>query len=63
MGALVYGTFLGGTGLIVPSGLALAPDGSIFLGGYTTDSLPVTGSAWQSVFGGGYTAGFVTALK
>jgi hypothetical protein len=63
MGALVYGTFFGGTGLVVPSGLALAPDGSIFLGGYTTESLPVTGSAWQGSFGGGYTAGFVMALK
>jgi len=62
-GALLYGTFFGGNGLIVPMGLALAPNGSIFLGGYTTPDLPTTGSAYQPVFGGGYTDGFVLAVK
>lgn len=62
-GALLYGSYFGGTGIIVPSGLAIAPDGTVFLGGYATDSLQTTASAYQGSFGGGYTDGFVLALK
>jgi hypothetical protein len=61
--ALLYGSYFGGSGMVVPTGLAIAPNGNVFLGGYTTDSLPVTGSAWQGSFGGGYTAGFVMAVQ
>lgn len=62
-GALLYGTYFGTTGIHVASSLAIAPDGSIFLGGYTTSSFQTTTSAWQGGFGGGYTDGFVLALK
>jgi hypothetical protein len=62
-GALLYGTFLGGDGTNVASGLALAPDGTIFLGGYTSGSIPITSSAFQGTFGGGFSDGFVLAVK
>ena len=62
-GALRYGSYFGTTGMHVATGLAVAPDGSVFLGGYTTSSLQTTASAYQGSFGNGYTDGFVLAVK
>jgi hypothetical protein len=62
-GALLYGSYFGTTGTHVANGVAIAPDGTIFLGGYTTDSLQTTGSAYQGSYGGGSTDGFVLAVK
>ena len=60
---LLYGTYLGGNGIHVPGTLALAPDGSIFIGGYTNSDLQITPSAYQGSYGGGYSDGFVLAVK
>ncbi|MBV9503371.1 MAG: SBBP repeat-containing protein [Acidobacteriia bacterium] len=66
-GALAYGSYFGGEGFHVATGLAVAADGSIFVGGYTTDALrgtfSVLGNGFQSGFAGGYSDGFVLALK
>jgi hypothetical protein len=59
--ALLYGTYLGGTGTHVGNSLALAPNGSIFLAGYTTPDLTLAGA--QNIFNGGATDGFVAVLK
>jgi beta-propeller repeat-containing protein len=61
-GALTFGTYFGGTGIHVAAGLALAPNGSVFLGGYTTSNLPISGFAYQGSYGGGYTDAFVLAV-
>ena len=43
------------------------PDGSMFTGGYTTDSLdgigPALGAAYQAGFNGGFSDGFVATVK
>ena len=66
-GALLYGTYIGAGGFHVATGVALAPDGSIFIGGYTTDALngigPVLGAGYQPGFNGGFSDGFVAAVK
>ena len=66
-GGLLYGTYIGAGGFHVATGLAIAPDGSIFTGGYTTDALdgigPVLGSAYQPGFNGGFSDGFVATVK
>jgi Beta-propeller repeat len=66
-GALEYGTYFGTTGFHVVTGVAVAPNGTIALGGYTTDALFGLGSGlsvgYQQGFGGGYSDGFVIALQ
>jgi Beta-propeller repeat len=66
-GALLYGTYLGAGGFHVATGLALAPNGSMFTGGYTTDALegigPVLPAAYQPGFDGGFSDGFVATVK
>ena len=66
-GALLYGTYLGAGGFHVATGVALAPDGSIFTGGYTSDALngvgSVLGAAYQPGFNGGFSDGFVATVK
>jgi hypothetical protein len=62
-GALQYGSYFGSTGIHVASALAVAPDGGIYLAGYTTAELQATDTAYQNTFGGGYTDGFVIAVK
>jgi hypothetical protein len=66
-GALVYGTYIGGGGFHVATGVAIAPDGSMFTGGYTTDALdgigPALGAAYQAGFSGGFSDGFVATVK
>jgi hypothetical protein len=66
-GALLYGTYIGAGGFHVATGVAIAPDGSIFTGGYTTDALdgvgPALGAAYQVGFNGGFSDGFVATVK
>jgi len=66
-GALLYGTYIGAGGFHVATGVALAPDGSMYTGGYTTDALdgigPVLGAAYQPGFNGGFSDGFVVSVK
>jgi hypothetical protein len=66
-GALLYGTYIGAGGFHVATGVALAPDGSMFTGGYTTDALdgvgPALGAAYQPGFSGGFSDGFVVTVK
>jgi len=62
-GALRYGSYFGSTGVHVANALAVGPDGSMYLAGYTTDQIQATDSAYQNQFGGGYTDGFAMAVK
>ncbi|MBV9744534.1 MAG: SBBP repeat-containing protein [Acidobacteriia bacterium] len=66
-GALEYGTYFGSGGFHVATGVAVAPDGTMMIGGYTTDALSGVGqaiaSAYQGGFAGGYADSFVAALK
>jgi hypothetical protein len=61
--ALQYSTFLGDATVNVPYGLAVAPDGTVYIAGYTIGLWPTTSNATQVNFGGGYTDGFITAVK
>ena len=65
--ALLYGTYIGAGGFHVSTGVAVAPDGSMYTGGYTTDALdgiaPVRDAAYQPGFNGGFTDGFVVSVK
>ena len=60
-GALLYGTYMGGPGTHVGSSLALAPNGSVIVGGYTTADLTLPGA--QNIYNGGASDGFVAVLK
>jgi uncharacterized protein (TIGR03437 family) len=52
-GALVYLTYLGGSGDDVASGIAVDPAGNAYVTGYTNSrNFPVTASAPQTVYGG-----------
>jgi hypothetical protein len=66
-GALLYGTYIGAGGFHVATGVAVAPDGSMYTGGYTTDALdgigPALGAAYQPGFNGGFSDGFVVSVK
>lgn len=66
-GALEYGSYFGTTGFHVATGMAVASDGSMFIGGYTTDALFGVGNAinnaYQPGYYGGYSDGFVIAVK
>jgi len=60
-GALVYGSYFGGTGVHYGQGVALAPNGTIFVGGTTTPDFQATG--FKPDFAGGTSDGFVLAVK
>jgi hypothetical protein len=66
-GALEYGSYFGTGGFHVATGVAVAPNGSMFIGGYTTDALFGVGnglnSAYQTGYFGGYSDGFVIAVR
>jgi len=52
--ALVWSTYLGGTGIDVASGVALDASGNVYVTGYTASTdFPVTPNAPQSSYGGG----------
>ncbi len=65
---LLWSTYLGGDGIEEIRGIAIAPDGGVVVGGFTTsDDFPVTSGAYQTQFAGGslildFGDGFVTKL-
>lgn len=63
--ALLAGTYLGGFGAEIGTGLTILPDGKIFAVGITdsTSGFPVTGGARQTSFGGGSTDNYLVALN
>jgi hypothetical protein len=61
--ALQYSSYFGTGGIHVVTGLAVAPNGGIYLAGYTTDQLPVTDNAFQNAFAGGSSDGFAFAVQ
>jgi hypothetical protein len=62
--ALLYSTYLGQDGLHVANALAVRSDGSVWVAGYTGNgNLQVTGSAFQNVYSGGLSDGFLIAIK
>jgi hypothetical protein len=62
-GALNFSTYMGSSGTYVPTGLALAADGTIYLVGYGSIGLPSSSNAQQGGFGSGATDGFILVMK
>ncbi len=61
--ALVYSTYLGGTGDDQGKGIAVDRAGSAYVTGRTSGSFPTTAGASQTTFGGGGIDAFVTKLN
>lgn len=61
--ALVYSTFLGGTGFDYPSSIAVDADGSAYVAGFTqARDFPTTAGAYDRAYNGGWSDAFVTKL-
>jgi len=60
--ALVYSTYLGGTGSDIGGGIAVDTAGNAYVTGSTGSTFPTTAGAFQTTFGGVYDA-FVTKLN
>ncbi len=61
--ALLYSTYLGGSGYDDPTGLALDGAGGVYVAGYTdSNNYPTTAGAYDSVLNGEYAA-YVSALQ
>ncbi|PYY08316.1 MAG: hypothetical protein DMG69_15010 [Acidobacteria bacterium] len=60
--ALLYSTYLGGSGYDVGKGIAVGATGNAYVTGYTTGSFPTTARAYQTTYGGGYYDPFVTKI-
>src|SRR5882762_8523809 len=61
--ALVYSTYLGGTGEDDGSGISVDADGNAYVAGFTASAdFPATAGAFQTTFGGGYGDAFVAKL-
>jgi hypothetical protein len=57
---LVYGTYLGGSGVDVATNMRRDQSGGLWLTGYTTsEDFPVTSGAYQARFGGGIATAFL----
>jgi hypothetical protein len=62
--ALVYSTFLGGSGDETGSAIAVDAAGNAYVTGYTRSSdFPITSGAFQTTFGGGFSDAFVSKLN
>ncbi|HEV2232875.1 MAG TPA: SBBP repeat-containing protein, partial [Terriglobia bacterium] len=62
--ALVYSTYLGGTGFDLASGISVDPSGAAYVVGSTSSTnFPVTGQPLQAAYGGGLYNAFVTKLN
>ena len=62
-GALDYSSFFGATASYLPTGMAFAADGSLYVVGYAGGGLPLTDNARQGAFFGGSADGFIVVLK
>jgi len=63
--ALLYSTYLGGNGLVLDTGSAIAVDsaGSAYVTGFTdSTNFPTTSGAFQTTFGGGVNDAFVAKI-
>jgi hypothetical protein len=63
LSGLQFSTFLGEATINVAFGLTVGPDGAMYMVGYTGGLWPTTGGAVQPGFGGGYSDGFISAIK
>ena len=61
--ALVFSTYLGGSGDDMGGGLALDSTGNIYVAGETSGNFPTTAGAYQTAFGGGASDGFMAILN
>jgi uncharacterized protein (TIGR03437 family) len=62
-GALIYSTYLGGSGNDYAFGIAVDPSGATYITGETSSTnFPLVAGAYQSTYGGGASDAFVTRL-
>jgi hypothetical protein len=61
-GGLQFSTYLGSTNVYSPTGMTLAPDGTIFVAGYGGIGLPSSANARQGGYAGGISDGFFMAV-
>ena len=61
--ALVYSTYVGGSGLDNANGIAIDPTGNAYVTGSTTGGYPTTTAAPQTTFGGGPDDAFVSKVN
>ncbi len=62
--ALIYSTYLGGSGTEKCHGIALDASKNVYVTGYTeSPNFPTTAGAYQSALGGGFVDAFVTKLN
>jgi hypothetical protein len=61
--ALLYLSYIGGSNVDIPAGMAVAADGTVWVGGSTTSTnFPTAGNAFQSTGNASFSAGFVFQL-
>jgi len=60
--ALLFSTYFGPMGVHSATSLAQGPDGTIYVGGYTSSAWTLTDNAFQSGYGGGAQDGFLVAI-
>ena len=61
--ALVYSTYLGGSGQDFPIAVAIDSSSNTYVTGFTSGAFPVTSSAYQKTYGGGANDAFVAKLN
>jgi hypothetical protein len=61
--ALVYSTYLGGSGADAGAGIAVDGAGNAYVMGSSAEGFPTTPGAYQTSFGGGMSDAFVTRLN
>lgn len=61
--ALLYATYVGGSGYALAKGLAVDSSGNAYLAGLVNGSFPTTEGALQTAYAGGTSDGFITKLN
>jgi hypothetical protein len=61
--ALIYSTFLGGSGFDVGADIAIDSAGNAYVTGQAGDGFPITAGAFQTLFNGGASDAFLTKLN